>query len=302
MRDYSKVEPKMWHGKTMKALRKSPEGLVVALYLITSPSSNMLGLYAQPILYMAYETGLGEEGTRKGLQRCIEAGFCSYDEESEFVFVHEMACYQIASELKATDLRCKGIQKDYEALPDNPFLGAFYERYAGVFHLTKARGIEAPSKPLRSQEQEQEQEQEKEKEPNGSVGSADLPGDKKTSEEGAKPGLPICPVQKVVDLYHEVLPELPKVKLLNDGRRRAISKVWKWVLTTAKSDGQPRATTAAEALEWVKQYFTIARGNDFLMGRTVRTGEHANWQCDLDFLLTDRGMKHVIEKTQKVAA
>ncbi|MBF6632109.1 MAG: hypothetical protein ITG01_13315 [Comamonas sp.] len=145
-------------------------------------------------------------------------------------------------------------------------------------------------------------EQNRNKEPNGSVGTADLPGDKKNSEEGAKPGLPICPVQKVVDLYHEVLPELPKAKLLNDGRRKAIGKTWKWVLSTAKTDGQPRATNAAEALEWLKQYFTIARGNDFLMGRTTRTGEHANWQCDLDFLLTDRGMKHVIEKTQKVAA
>lgn len=140
------------------------------------------------------------------------------------------------------------------------------------------------------------------KEPNGSVGSADASGDKKISEEGAKPGLPVCPVQKVVDLYHEVLPELPKVRLLNDGRRRAVSKVWKWVLTSAKTDGQPRATNAAEALDWLRQYFTIARGNDFLMGRSPRSGEHANWQCDLDFLLTDRGMKHVIEKTQKVAA
>lgn len=143
---------------------------------------------------------------------------------------------------------------------------------------------------------------EKNKEPNGSVGSADDLGDKKTSEEGAKPGLPVCPVQKVVDLYHEVLPELPKARLLNDGRRKTIQKLWKWVLTSKKTDTTPRATNAEEALEWLKQYFTIARGNDFLMGRTVRTGEHANWQCDLDFLLTDRGMKHVIEKTQKVAA
>ncbi|MDP1136397.1 hypothetical protein Q6325_27440, partial [Klebsiella pneumoniae] len=29
------------------ALRKQPEGRVVALYLMTSPRSNMLGLYAQ---------------------------------------------------------------------------------------------------------------------------------------------------------------------------------------------------------------------------------------------------------------
>lgn len=140
------------------------------------------------------------------------------------------------------------------------------------------------------------------KEPKGSVGSADASGDKKNAEEGAKPGLPVCPVQKVVDLYHEVLPELPKVRLLNDGRRKSIQKLWKWVLTSKKTDKTARATNAEEALAWIQQYFTIARGNDFLMGRSPRSGEHANWQCDLDFLLTDRGMKHVIEKTQKVAA
>lgn len=168
MREYAKALPRMWQGKTMKALRRDPEGVIVALYLMTSPSSNMLGLYAQPLLYMAYETGLGEEGARKGLRRCIEAGFCSYDEESEFVWVHEMASYQIASELKSSDKRCVGIQKDYDALSDNPFLGAFFDRYATAFHLTERRGNEspidgasqAPSKPHRSQEQEQEQEQE----------------------------------------------------------------------------------------------------------------------------------------------
>lgn len=166
MREYAKAEPKMWHGQTMKALRKHPEAVIVSLYLMTSPSSNMLGLFAQPVLYMAHETGLGPEGAMKGLKVCCEAGFCSYDEESEFVFVHEMARYQVAPELKATDLRCKGIQKDYDGLPDNPFLGAFFDRYQDAFHLTRRRGIkgasQAPMKPLRSQEQEQEQEQEKE--------------------------------------------------------------------------------------------------------------------------------------------
>lgn len=167
MREYAKVVPKMWHGKTMKALRKHPEALIVAMYLITSPSSNMLGLFAQPVMYMAYETGLGIEGASKGLQQCVAAGFCSYDEESEFVFVHEMASYQIASELSPKDKQCVGIQKAYDALPDNPFLGAWYDRYAAAFHLTNRRegepaeqgGYQAPSEPHRSQEQEQEQEQ-----------------------------------------------------------------------------------------------------------------------------------------------
>jgi len=303
MRDYAKAVPKMWHGKTFKALRKHPEGLVVALYLMTSPSSNMLGLYAQPVLYMAYETGLGEEGARKGLQQCIEAGYCSYDDESEFVWVHEMASYQIASELKGSDLRCKGIQKDYDALPDNPFLGEFFDRYAEAFHLHGRRGEEGatqpPCKPLRSQEQEQEQEQEKEKkEPYGSVGSAD---DQPGETAPGKPGLPNCPVQDLVDLYHEILPELPKVRLLNDGRRKAVGKLWRFVLTSKKSDGTPRAETAEQATAWIRDYFGRARDNDFLMGRGYRSPEHAGWQCDLDFLLTDKGMKHVIEKTRTAA-
>jgi len=162
MRDYAKVVPKMWHGRTMKDLRRCPEAVVVGLYLMTSPQSNMLGLFMQPVMYMAYETGLSIEGATKGLKHCIEVGFCSYDEGSEFVWVHEMAKYQIAEELKASDLRCKGIQREYDALPDNPFLAEFFDRYKAAFCMVKGRGIQAPSKPLPSQEQEQEQEQERE--------------------------------------------------------------------------------------------------------------------------------------------
>lgn len=186
MREYAKIGPKMWHGKTIKDLRKKAEaralegaskgseGLVVALYLMTSPSSNMLGLFTQPILYMAHETGLGFEGASKGLQDCIDVGFCSYDPDTEVVWVYEMAKYQVAPSLKASDLRCKGIQREYDALPNCPFLGPFFDFYEQAFNLTEKRDFVpeseapciAPSKPLRSQEQEQEQEQEKEQDKN----------------------------------------------------------------------------------------------------------------------------------------
>lgn len=143
-------------------------------------------------------------------------------------------------------------------------------------------------------------------EPNGSVGGADSNPDPKagkgqTPDLPAKPGLPNCNAQAVVDAYHTVLPELPKVRLMNDARRKAIRKLWQWVLTSKKTDNTPRAETAEQALEWIRGYFTRARDNDFLMGRGMRSGEHANWQCDLDFLLTDKGMKHVIEKTRTAA-
>jgi hypothetical protein len=172
MRDYSKVGPQFWIGKTGKKLRAAGvEAQLVGMYLMTSPHANMLGLYYVSVNSIGHETGLGNEGAMKGLARCIEADFCSYDEESEMVWVHEMATYQIADALVASDKRCLGIQNEYNALPDNPYLARFFEKYETAFNMTKQRGVsseitakkEAPSKPHRSQEQEQEQEQNKNK-------------------------------------------------------------------------------------------------------------------------------------------
>lgn len=163
MRDYGKVSPKFWIGSTGKALRKQGvEAQLVGLYLLTAPLANMLGLYYMPIYTVAGETGLGLRGASKGLQGCIQAGFCRYDEDSEMVWVVEMAHYQIADRLERTDKRSKGVQSAYDDLLENPFLGAFFDKYKDPFNLTHRRGIEGACKPLASQEQEQEQEKEQE--------------------------------------------------------------------------------------------------------------------------------------------
>lgn len=178
MRDYSKVGPKFWIGATGKRLRAAGmEAQIVAMYLLTSPHANMLGLYYCPTMFIAHETGLGLEGASKGLQSAIEAGFCEYDEASEVVWVIEMASYQIGEALKPNDLRVKGVQNEYGSLPENPYLARFYEKYSAAFCMSACRGktspYEAPSKPLRSQEQEQEKEQEQEQKSLGGDGQPD---------------------------------------------------------------------------------------------------------------------------------
>ena len=164
MRRYAKISPQLWIGDTGRKLRDAgPEALLVALYLLSNPHANMLGLYYLPTSLIAHETGLALEGASKGLRRAIEAGFAAYDESSEMVFVYEMARYQIADQLAATDKQCTGIQREYDGLPNNPFLAMFYEKYANAFHLTMRRESRRPpegaSMPHRSQEQEQEQDQ-----------------------------------------------------------------------------------------------------------------------------------------------
>src|SRR5574343_81215 len=164
MRDYAKVSSQFWLSKPARQLRGCPEAQVVAFYLQSNPHANMIGLYYLPNMFISHETGLTLKGASKGLQRCIEAGFCAYDHDSEFVWIYEMASEQIASQLAATDNRCKGIQSLYNELPDNQYLQGFYEKYGQAFCMKQSRGkastLQAPLKPLASQEQEQEQEQE----------------------------------------------------------------------------------------------------------------------------------------------
>lgn len=171
MRDYGKVSPSFWTGSTGKLLRKCPESQIVAIYLMTCPQANMIGLYYMPLMYVGHETGLGIEGASKGLAWACESGFCSYDSSTEMVWVHEMAFYQIADSLKSGDKRIKGIQNQYDALPSNPYMQAFYAKYSKAFLMEKCRAeivecsvnIEAPSMPLASHEHEQEHEQENKK-------------------------------------------------------------------------------------------------------------------------------------------
>ena len=112
MRDYGKVSPRFWTGTTGRDIKnKGLEATVVAMYLMTSPHTNMLGIYYLPIIYISHETGLSIEGATKGLAGCIEGGFCEYDAPLEMVWVKKMAYYQIESELKATDNRVKAVIK-----------------------------------------------------------------------------------------------------------------------------------------------------------------------------------------------
>ena len=67
MRDYAKISPQFWIGSTGRKLRDAGlEATLVALYLLSNPHANMLGLYYLPQLYIALETGLGIEGASKG--------------------------------------------------------------------------------------------------------------------------------------------------------------------------------------------------------------------------------------------
>lgn len=164
MRDYGKVLPQFWTGQTGRSLRGNPTAQIVALYLQTSPHANMIGVFHCPVVYIAHETGCPMQGATKALRTLSEAGFLTWDEASDLVWVHEMARFQIGEALKPGDKRVVAIRKEFEKLPAGQIRRGFHARYRDAFHLGSDTSDEGPSqappKPLRSQYQEQEQEQE----------------------------------------------------------------------------------------------------------------------------------------------
>lgn len=194
MRDYGRVTGRFWTGRTGKLIRSLPadtrsDTFVVALYLVTCPSSNMIGLYYLPLPTLCHETGLTTEGASKALRSLKKLDFAYYDEADEIVWVPNMAREQIGDVLEPKDNRHKGVLREMEQYKRTRLFAEFHGRYQAPFNLPEARPFEAPSKPLRSQEQEQEQEQDQEQEdPAESFDSSarsDPPG-----EEAPKPRLP----------------------------------------------------------------------------------------------------------------
>ena len=173
MRDYSKISPKFWLSGTGRKIKATGVNAQVgALYLMSSPHANMIGVYYLPISFMAHEIGITIEVSSGVIQGLSDVGFCTYDESFEYVWVHEMAFYQIGGQLKQNDKRIKCINSLYQNLPPLRFLPAFFKKYRNFYWLEELPNgsscsrapltalqwdIEAPLELLRSQEQEQEQ-------------------------------------------------------------------------------------------------------------------------------------------------
>lgn len=174
MRDYAKVAPQFWTGRTGRAIRaRGRDAQVVALYVVTAPGANMIGVYYLPVATLCHETGLSPKVAAVALAALEDVGFAFYDAEAEHVWIPEMARFQIGDTLTAAgkhgrpDHRIRGVVRELLSVKGCRFAWDFYVKYQQRYNLpdlpelrTLPNPSEAPSKPLQSQEQEQEQEQE----------------------------------------------------------------------------------------------------------------------------------------------
>jgi uncharacterized protein YdaU (DUF1376 family) len=101
-------------------------------------------------------------------------------------------------------------------------------------------------------------------------------------------GLPPCPHQKVIDLFHELLPELPKVIVWNKTREGLLRARWKEAAAEKKWKSQE------EGIEHFREFFGFVRKSKFLMGKTAVNGRRP-FECELEWLIRPNNWVKVIE-------
>lgn len=100
--------------------------------------------------------------------------------------------------------------------------------------------------------------------------------------------IPPCQHQRVIDLFHEVLPELPRVLIWNKTREGYLRARWKEraVLDNWKSED--------EGIEFFRGFFDYVRKSKFLMGKVSGNGKRP-FECELEWLLRPNNWVKVLE-------
>lgn len=103
----------------------------------------------------------------------------------------------------------------------------------------------------------------------------------------------LCPTQKLVDAYHELMPLNPRLKVLSDARKKSIRARW---LEAAGLDCKPFGyKTQAEGLEAWRSFFAVCADSKFLTGRVPGQQGKPPFMADIDFLISPAGFTKCLE-------
>lgn len=294
MRDYGTIFTRFWIHKDLKKLDDFPK--LLAAYLLTGPHSNSLGCFRLPLGYISEDLERPFETLSEGFQELSRIGFTRYDSGENWVFLPKYLKWNPPTNPN----QAKGLEKLFDQVPQN------FKDYRTLIdailaygkHIDKAfqKRLESLSEGFRNQDQDQEKYQDQNQEvlngvPNGTPSSSSAEDDGSFSEaiqsetveneeedqgsNGSKARHPPCPHEAVINLYHEILPELPKVMEWSEENRKNLRQRW-------------REKKERQDFEWWKAFFLYVRTCDFLMGRKKA------WNATFSWLVRPKNMGKVL--------
>lgn len=123
--------------------------------------------------------------------------------------------------------------------------------------------------------------------------SAEVGADNRQASDGERPakgkGCPPCPHQAIVDLYHELLPELSRIKIWDKERQTNMQARWRDRWKAGKYASQQ------EGLAYWTRFFEYVRDRcPWLMGQVSDRNGKA-FRADLGWMILPRNFKKIIE-------
>ena len=169
---YGVIFPEFWTGATGRELRAAgKDAQLLSLYLATNRHANMIGLYRLRLEDVRHEIGLGLKGLVRAFTATARTQYALYDAASAYVWVRTMARFRLGMKagepLAPDDNKVSAVNRLYQAIDPNPFLGTFFDENHKLLRLRRRRddvglvvavsaghhrsGLQAPTKPLVSQ-------------------------------------------------------------------------------------------------------------------------------------------------------
>ena len=102
-----------------------------------------------------------------------------------------------------------------------------------------------------------------------------------------------CPYEEIVALYHELMPDNPRVKVINEARKRNIKARW---TEAAKLQCAPFGyKTREDGLKAWRAFFEVCADSDFLTGKTQSWNGRPPFIADIDFIMSPSGFAKTLE-------
>jgi len=264
MAKYRKLEPRFWTDE--KVRRLSPDGKLLAVYCLTGPQTNRIGLFAFSKGAAVEHLGLSSKAFEAAWSEVTDSLSWEWDEGLSVLYIPKF----LACNAPTNDKHWKGMESDLDDIPKTPLLEhlrANMIAYAIPYAIPYAIGTRYP---MAYQEQEQEQEQDQEQEKR--TLSTPLP-----ETSNSKPNS--IPFEELTQRFNELCPSLPKVLKLTDQRKNAMRARW---------EDMPDLSGWAD-------FFRRVEASNWLSGRTPRKPPHENWKVTLDYLLKPDVFTRVLE-------
>lgn len=135
MRTHAAVSPLFWTRGTGKRLRGNKSAQILAMYLMSAPSANMIGLFHLAIPTICHETGLTNKEVVAAFQVLGNEDFAHYDDEEELVWLPSGARTQIGESMSRRDKRFSQVERLVSSANGHRFALDFLRRYGEPFSI-----------------------------------------------------------------------------------------------------------------------------------------------------------------------